>query len=45
MNSNINYIWLYGIADTSGGATWMVGEGGKIFKSLNNGEEWEEVKY
>lgn len=41
-DNNIDYIWLYDVAYTHSGTVWMVGERGRIFKSVTNGKEWEE---
>ena len=45
-NSDISYIWLYGISPTCGSSTlWMVGENRSIFKSTNQGQEWKKVDW
>lgn len=41
----MDYLWLYRIASSSPTTMWMVGEKGKIFKSMNSGEVWDEITY
>ena len=44
-DTNIDYIWLYGVASTTGGTAWMVGERGSVFKSTDNGKGWQTIQY
>jgi len=39
---SIQYSWLYKMSG-AGNDIWMVGENLRVFKSPNDGKEWEEI--
>jgi len=45
VGSSLKYIWLYDVAYSGSATTWLVGEKGKIFQSLDKGKAWQEITY
>jgi photosystem II stability/assembly factor-like uncharacterized protein len=45
VTSSLKYLWLYDVAYSGSTTTWLVGEKGKIFQSLDKGKEWREITY